>query len=117
MENFLRTNNIMFHEKERKIKKILKDESNNKCIDCNNGKPDYISLNNACFICKNCFKRHQKFPFNISKKQFIRIKPNLVISLRVKVKSLFGEITNFLILEYFLIELKMEGPKDKLGTK
>ena len=67
MEKILRQNNIMFHEKERKIKTILKDESNNKCIDCNNSKPEYISLNNACFICKNCFKRHQKFPLNISK--------------------------------------------------
>ena len=67
MEKILRQNNIMFHEKERKIKTILKDESNNKCFDCNNSKPEYISLNNACFICKNCFKRHQKFPLNISK--------------------------------------------------
>ena len=67
MEKILRQNNIMFHEKERKIKTILKDESNTKCIDCNNNKPDYISINNACFICKNCFKKHKKFPFNISK--------------------------------------------------
>ncbi len=43
MESLLRKNNIMFHEKERKIKAILKDESNNKCIDCQNSKTEYIS--------------------------------------------------------------------------
>jgi hypothetical protein len=67
MENLLRKNNVMFHEKERKIKAIMKEESNNKCFDCNNEKPEYISLNNACFICKTCFKNHKKLPLDISK--------------------------------------------------
>ena len=67
MENILRKNNIMYHEKERKIKAIMKDESNNICVDCNKGRPDYISINNACFICRTCFKFHQKFPISISK--------------------------------------------------
>ena len=66
MENFLRRNNIMFHEKERKIKSILKELSNKICIDCNKPNPEYISLNNAAFICKSCFKEHQKLPINIS---------------------------------------------------
>ena len=66
MENFLRRNNIMFHEKERKIKSILKELSNKICIDCNKQNPEYISLNNAVFICKSCFKEHQKFPISIS---------------------------------------------------
>ena len=30
MENLLRNNNIMFHEKDRKIKSILKEELNDK---------------------------------------------------------------------------------------
>ena len=67
MENLLRQNNIMFHEKERKIKSIIKESSNHKCIDCTKQNPEYISLNNAVFICKSCFKRHQKSPLNISK--------------------------------------------------
>ena len=67
MENLLRKNNIMFHEKERKIKSIIKEPLNLKCIDCSKQNPEYISLNNAVFICQNCFKRHQKFPLNISK--------------------------------------------------
>ena len=67
MDYLLRQNNTMFHEKERKIKAIQREDANNKCIHCNNNKPEYISLNNACFVCKNCFKIHQKFPLSISK--------------------------------------------------
>ena len=44
MENLLRKNNIIFHEKERKIKSIIKELSNHKCIDCNKQNPEYISL-------------------------------------------------------------------------
>ena len=52
MENLLRRNNIMFHEKERKIKSILNEPFNHKCIDCNKKNPDYISLNNAKILYK-----------------------------------------------------------------
>ena len=92
----------MFHEKERKIKSIIKEESNNKCIDCNNLKPEYISLNNACFICKNCFKKHQKFPFNISK----TIKNNLT-SLTLKELQYLYFGGNKKLLEF----MKYEYPK------
>ena len=67
MENLLRKNNIMFHEKERKIKSIIKEKSNKICIDCSKPNPEFISLNNSVFICKSCFKEHQKFSINISK--------------------------------------------------
>ena len=63
----LRKKNIMNYEKERKIREIIKEDLNNICIDCNNEKPEYISLNNAVFICKICFRNHQKFSSNISK--------------------------------------------------
>ena len=102
MENLLRKNNIMFHEKERKIKAIMKEESNNKCIDCNNEKPEYISLNNACFICKNCFKIHQELPLNISK----TVKNNLKsLTLKELQYLFFGG--NKKILEF----MKYEYPK------
>ena len=102
MENLLRKNNIMFHEKERKIKAILKDEFNNKCADCNNARSEYISLNNACFICKNCFKRHQKFPLNISK----TLKNNLsLLTLKELQYLYFGG--NKKLLEF----MKYEYPK------
>ena len=67
MENLLRKNNIMFHEKERKIKSIIKEQSNKICIDCSKSNPEYISLNNAVFICKSCFQKHQKFPIHVTK--------------------------------------------------
>ena len=92
----------MFHEKERKIKAIIKDESNNKCVDCNNGKPEYISINNACFICKTCFKIHQKFPLNVSK----TIKNNLrMLNLKELQYLYFGG--NKKLLEF----MKYEYPK------
>ena len=47
MENLLRKNNIIFHEKERKIKSIIKELSNHKYMVCNKQNPEYISLNNA----------------------------------------------------------------------
>ena len=64
----LRKNNLINYEKERKIKEITKEALNSICIDCNNENPEYISLNNAIFICKNCFiNNHQKYPLKISK--------------------------------------------------
>ena len=102
MESLLRKNNIMLHEKERKIKAIIKDESNNKCLDCNNLKTEYISLNNACFICRNCFKRHQKFPLSISK----TIKYNLT-SLTLKELQYLYFGGNKKLLEF----MKYEYPK------
>ena len=64
----LRKNNLMNFEKERKIREITKEPLNSKCLDCNKSKPEYISLNNAVFICKNCYRNnHQKFPPNISR--------------------------------------------------
>ena len=76
----LRKTNFMNFEKERKIKEIDKEVLNHKCIDCNRDKPEYISLNNAVFICKNCYKNnHQKLPRNIS-----RITKNYLNSLTLK---------------------------------
>ena len=76
----LRKNNYMNFEKDRKIREIDKEVLNHKCIDCNNDKPEYISLNNAIFICKNCYKNnHQKFPPNIS-----RVTKNYLKSLTLK---------------------------------
>ena len=64
----LRKNNFMNYEKERKIREIIKEVLNSKCIDCHVGKPEFISLNNAVFICRNCYRNnHQKFPVKISR--------------------------------------------------
>ena len=54
------------YEKERKIKEIINDEFNSKCMDCQSEYPEYISLNNGIFICADCYNRHKKFPKYIS---------------------------------------------------
>ena len=63
----MRKNNVMNNEKERKMKAIQKEELNNKCIDCKSENPEYISLNNAIFICKNCLKNHRRYSSNVSR--------------------------------------------------
>ena len=54
------------NEKKRKISEILKEEQNSHCMDCQSNNPEYISINNGIFICKNCFNRHKKYPKYIS---------------------------------------------------
>ena len=49
------------------IKSILNDEMNNECFDCGSLNPEFISINNSIFICKNCAYLHKKFPVEISK--------------------------------------------------
>ena len=53
-------------EKRRKIKEIKSNELNKECFDCGACYPEYISLNNGIFICKECLKIHNNFPKQIS---------------------------------------------------
>ena len=52
--------------KKQKIKIILNIPKNNECFQCSNLYPEFISLNNAIFLCKNCVKNHIHFPKYIS---------------------------------------------------
>ena len=52
--------------KKQKIKIILNIPKNNECFECSNLNPEFISLNNAIFLCKNCVKNHVHFPKTIS---------------------------------------------------
>ena len=52
--------------KKQKIKIILNIPKNNECFECSNLNPEFISLNNAIFLCKNCIKNHIHFPKYIS---------------------------------------------------
>ena len=52
--------------KKQKIKIILNIPKNNECFECSNLYPEFISLNNAIFLCKNCVKNHIHFPKYIS---------------------------------------------------
>ena len=53
-------------EKNRKIKEIKRKELNKECFDCGSSFPEYISINNGIFICKNCLNFHNKLPKQIS---------------------------------------------------
>ena len=52
--------------KKRKIKILLTEQKNNECFECSTLNPEYISLNNGIFLCKNCVTKHLKFPKSIS---------------------------------------------------
>ena len=52
--------------KKRKIKILLEEPMNNKCFECSKMNPEYISLNNGIFLCKNCIANHLNFPKTIS---------------------------------------------------
>ena len=59
--------NLAFNtEKRRKIKEIKSNELNKECFDCGACYPEYISINNGIFICKDCLKIHNNFPKHIS---------------------------------------------------
>ena len=60
----------------RKIEEKIKDQLNNYCVECGEENPEYISVNNGIFICRDCVQTHLKFPKNISK-----IKKNNIKSL------------------------------------
>ena len=53
-------------DKSRKIKEIKNNKLNKECFDCRASNPEYISLNNGIFICKDCLKIHNTFPKQIS---------------------------------------------------
>ena len=53
-------------DKRRKIKEIKSNELNKECFDCGACYPEYISINNGIFICKECLKIHNNFPKQIS---------------------------------------------------
>ena len=71
--------NIFSIKKLPLIKSILNDEMNNECFDCGSVNPEFISINNAIFLCRNCSFIHKKFPIEISK-----IIPNNLYNLNEK---------------------------------
>jgi len=56
-----RSRNIMLRE-------IMNDELNYECFDCHKGykTPEYVSLNNAIFLCDDCAEIHRQLPDYIS---------------------------------------------------
>ena len=59
--------------KKRKIKILLKEQKNNECFECSNLYPEYISLNNGIFLCRNCVLDHINLPKS-------KLKPNKTLN-------------------------------------
>ena len=59
-------NNISSIQRQPLIKSIMNDEMNNECFDCGSSNPEFISINNAIFLCRNCSNIHKTFPLEIS---------------------------------------------------
>ena len=66
MNSSKKENSSLIKIKRQKIKIILRQNKNNECFECLNLNPEYISLNNGIFLCKNCAKKHENFPKYIS---------------------------------------------------
>ena len=60
----------------KKIEDKIKDHLNNYCVECGEENPEFISINNGIFLCRDCVQNHLNFPKNISK-----IKKNNIQSL------------------------------------
>ena len=54
------------NEKLKMINSIQSDEINNVCFECGTCNPEYLSINNGVFICKECVQEHFDFPHEIS---------------------------------------------------
>jgi small-conductance mechanosensitive channel len=64
--NYYKNSKALDTIKKRRISIILQDPENNICFDCSQLNPEYISINNAIFICKNCAQIHSKLNNSVS---------------------------------------------------
>ena len=48
------------------IEKKIQTEINNQCVECGKKNPEYISINNGIFLCKNCIQSHFQLPQEVS---------------------------------------------------
>ena len=48
------------------IEEIKSEEINNVCFECGSSNPEFISINNGVFLCKECVQNHFNFPKEIS---------------------------------------------------
>ena len=56
----------MNNEFMKMIEAIKMDKINNVCFECGVNNPEYISINNAIFLCQECIQGHNNFPKEIS---------------------------------------------------
>ena len=56
--NYYKKNSALETIKKKKISLILKDPYNKICFECSKLNPEYISINNSIFLCKECVQNH-----------------------------------------------------------
>ena len=64
--NYYKKNSALDTIKKKKISIILEDPYNKTCFECSKPNPEYISINNAIFLCNECVQNHLKLPKSIS---------------------------------------------------
>lgn len=57
------SNNSYSHQE---LEKIMSIEGNNNCVDCNQEKPQWASINNSVFLCLQCAGVHRNLGVSIS---------------------------------------------------
>jgi len=50
----------------RTIDELLKDKDNNICFDCSKPFPEWVSVNNAIFLCLDCAGVHRSLGLQVS---------------------------------------------------
>jgi len=95
-----KNNNALNIVKKRKIKILLNEPRNNECFECSNIYPEYISLNNGIFLCKECASNHSVLPKNIS--NIIKNNLNELTLKNIQYLSLGGnrKLTEFINMEF-----------------
>ena len=84
----------------KKIEEKIKDELNNYCVECGEENPEYISINNAIFLCRECTKTHLKLPKNISKIRKNNIKSLTLNEIQYLLCGGNRSLLNFICNEY-----------------
>ena len=83
-----------------KIEEKIKDELNNFCVECGEENPEYISINNGIFICRDCVQNHLKLPKNISKIKKNNIKSLTLNEIQYLLCGGNRSLLNFICNEY-----------------
>ena len=84
----------------KKIEDKIKDELNNFCVECGEENPEYISINNGIFLCRDCVQNHLKFPNGISKIKKNNIKSLTLNEIQYLLSGGNRALLNFIYKEY-----------------
>ena len=84
----------------QKIEEKIKDEMNDFCVECGEENPEYVSINNGIFICRDCVQIHLKFPTIISKVKKNNIKALTLNEIQYLLCGGNRALLNFICNEY-----------------